>query len=112
MTYWRMQLHPNEPGEALKHSVESLAAGFIGLDFHHSAGVGDLREMRQGTLPEHQRDYWAFAHEMTERDIVLIMVHHFPFALATVDGDYNYIREPDPRIGVWFRHFRRVKDVR
>ena len=20
--------------------------------------------------------------------------------------------EPDPRIGVWFRHFRRVKDVR
>jgi len=34
MTYWRMQLHPNEPGEALKHSVESLVAGFIGLDFH------------------------------------------------------------------------------
>ena len=28
-----------------------------------------------------------------------------------MDGDYNYIRQPVPEIGVWFRHFRRVKDV-
>jgi len=112
MTYWRMQLHPNEPGEALKHSVESLAAGFIGLDFSRSVEVRDLRETTQNRLPEHQRDYWAFAHEMREGDFVLIMVHHFPFALVTVAGDYNYIREPEPRIGVWFRHFRQVRDVR
>jgi hypothetical protein len=107
-----MQLHPNESGEALKHSAESLAAGFIGLDFSRSAGIGDLRATTQDRLPEHHRDYWAFAHEMNRGDIVLIMVHHFPFALVSVVGDYNYIREPEPRIGVWFRHFRQVKDVR
>jgi len=112
MTYWRMQLHPNEPGEALKYSVQSLAAGFIGLDFARSFGVRDLRETTQNTLPDHQKDYWAFAHEMNESDVVLIMAHNFPFALATVDGDYNYIREPEPRIGVWFRHFRPVREVR
>jgi hypothetical protein len=107
-----MQLHPNEPGEAVKHTVESLAAGFIGLDFSRRHGVGDLREMTQNRLPEHQKDYWAFAHEMQEGDNVLIVVHHFPFALATIAGDYNYIREPEPRIGVWFRHFRQVRNVR
>jgi hypothetical protein len=112
MTYWRMQLHPNEPGEALKHTVESLAAGFIGLDFSRRYGVRDLRETTQETLPTHQRDYWAFAHGMIEGDMVLIIVHHYPFALATIAGDYNYIREPEPRIGVWFRHFRQVRDVR
>jgi hypothetical protein len=105
-----MQLHPHEPGEALKHSVESLGVGFIGLDF--SAEVGDLRVTTKANLPEHQKDYWAFAHEMNEGDRVLIFVHHFPFALSTVDGDYNYIRNPEPKIGVWFRHFRRVKDIR
>lgn len=41
-------------------------------------------------------------------DVVLIMAHNFPFALVTVSGDYNYIRTPDPEIGVWFRHFRRI----
>ena len=56
-------------------------------------------------------DYWGFAHDMAIGDRVLIISHHFPFALATVAGDYNYIRQPVPEIGVWFRHFRRVKDV-
>lgn len=110
MTYWRMQLHPDEPGEAVKHSVESLAAGYIGLDF--AAEVGDLRETTKSTLPENQRDYWAFAHEMHVGDRVLIIAHHFPFALGTVAGDYNYIRSCAPEIGVWFRHFRHVRDVR
>lgn len=110
MTYWRMQLHPNEPGEALKHCVESLAAGYIGLDF--AAEVGDLKETTQSALPKNERDYWAFAHEMHIGDKVLIIAHHFPFALATVAGDYNYIRSYAREIGVWFRHFRRVKDVR
>ena len=44
---------------------------------------------------------------MTEADRVLIVVHHFPFALAMVDGEYNYIRNVAPEIGVWFRHFRK-----
>ena len=105
-----MQLHPNEPGEALKHCVESLASGYIGLDF--VTEVGDLKETKQSVLPDNEKDYWAFAHEMHVGDRVLIIAHHFPFALATVAGDYNYIRFPAAELGVWFRHFRRVKDVR
>jgi len=29
-----------------------------------------------------------------------------------VVGEYNYIRTPVPEIGVWFRHFRRVSEVK
>ena len=110
MTYWRMQLHPAEPGEAVKHAVESLAAGYIGLDF--ALDTGDLLCVDQASLPSNQRDYWAFAHEMREGDRVLIIAHHFPFALASVSGPYNYIRSRDPELGVWFRHFRRVEGIR
>jgi hypothetical protein len=49
---------------------------------------------------------------MAPDDFVLIFVHNFPFALARVCGEYNYIKNPVPEIGVWFRHFRRVDDVR
>ena len=104
-----MQLHPSEPGSAVKHSVESLAAGYIGLDF--STEVGDLMTTDRDSLPDNQRDYWVFAHEMQENDHVLVMAHHFPFALVRVDGPYNYIRSPAPEIGVWFRHFRKADDV-
>ena len=110
MAYWRMQLHPNAPGHAIGHCVNSLAAGYIGLDF--ADDTGDLMTTVQSALPEKQRDYWAFAHEMAEGDKVLIMAHHFPFALATVAGPYNFIRHPVPELGVWFRHFRKVDDVR
>ena len=80
MTHWRMQLHPAEPGEAVRHCVDSLAAKYIGLDF--TSEVGDLRTLNPGALPERQRDYWAFAHEMEEGEKVLIITHHFPFALV------------------------------
>ena len=110
MTYWRMQLHPAQPGEALQHAVENLAAGYIGLDF--AEDVGDLTRITQSALPENQRDYWAFAHEMNIGDRVLIIVHQFPFAIVRVDGDYNYIRARTPEMRVWFRHFRRVNEVR
>ena len=110
MSYWRMQLHPSEPGEAVQHTIQSLAAGYIGLDFG-SSDVGDLVRSSQSNLPDGQRDYWAFAHKMKVGDRVLIIVHHFPFALVSVAGKYNYIREKAPEIGVWFRHFRKVKDV-
>jgi hypothetical protein len=109
MTYWRMQLHPADPREALKHSVESLAAGYIGLDF--ATDVGDLMATTQAALPANQKDYWAFAHELKVGDKVLIIAHHYPFALATVAGKYNYIRVTAPEIGVWFRHFRQVREV-
>lgn len=109
MTYWRMQLHPHDPGGAIGHSVASLAASYIGLDF--SEDVNDLMTVAQSALPERQRDYWAFAHEMAVGDKVLIIAHHYPFALVTVDGEYNFIRKTVPDLGVWFRHFRRVRDV-
>ena len=108
--YWRMQLHPHKPKLASFHAAQSLSAGFIGLDF--SGEVGDLFRTTHDALPLRHRDYWAFGHEMHIGDLVLVIVHHFPFALATIHGDYNYIREPVPEIGVWFRHFRRVKDVK
>ena len=110
MTYWRMQLHPSESEGAIKHTVESLSAGYIGLDF--ALDVPDLMTVTQSELPENQRNYWAFAHEMKTGDRVLLFAHHFPFALARVSGEYNYVRAAIPELGVWFRHFRAVEDVR
>ena len=110
MTYWRMQLHPDAPGGAIKHTVESLSAGYIGLDF--AEDVADLKTIAQVQLPETQRNYWGFAHEMNVGDRILLFAHHFPFALARVSGEYNYVRAPVPELGVWFRHFRAVDDVR
>jgi len=110
MIYWRMQLHPATPGEALRYAVESIAAGHIGLDFETE--VGDLRATKKPELPANQKDYWAFAHEMEIGDPVLVIVHHFPFALVTVSGDYNYIRQATPELRVWFRHFRPIENAR
>lgn len=62
-------------------------------------------------LPEKQKDYWAFAHDMKVGDRVLVIAHHFPFALARIAGEYNYVRRFAPEIGVWFRHFRKVDEV-
>jgi hypothetical protein len=110
MPYWRMQLHPNERGAAARHAIESLSAGFIGLDFERD--LGDLSLAQASALPDGQKDYIQFARDMKKDDLVLIIVHHFPFALAIIDGEYNYIKNPEPKIGVWFRHFRRVREVK
>jgi hypothetical protein len=109
MAFWRMQLHPNHPAYALRYTVESLVAGYIGLDFDSDEPVGDLTTVPQQNLPEKQRYYASFAHDMRIGDSVLIFVHNFPFALVTVSGEYNYIKECAPEIGVWFRHFRRIE---
>ena len=110
MAFWRMQLHPADH-KGSQHAAESLAAGFIGLDFGQERG--DMTLISDPTvLPQGERDYLEFATQMAPDDKVLLIAHHFPFALATVAGDYNYIRTPVPEIGVWFRHFRRVKGVR
>lgn len=106
-----MQLHPNQRGIAVRHAIESLSAGFIGLDF--ADDYGDLTLLKDAAvLPPGHKDYIQFARDMKPEDKVLIIVHHFPFALAIVNGDYNYIKSPEPKIGVWFRHFRRVKDIK
>jgi len=107
--YWRMQLHPARPSEAVKHSITSLGAGYIGLDFGQD--VGDLLLLKMNELPTGQHDYWHFAHTMKKGDIVLIIAHHFPFALARIAGPFNYISHAHPHIGVWFRHFRAVDRV-
>jgi hypothetical protein len=106
MQYWRMQLHPSESAIAARHSIRSVATGFIGLDF--AIDPGDLTKVDSSTIPQAQRDYADLAHRMQLSDKVLIIAHHFPFALVTVAGEYNYIRSPVPEIGVWFRHFRRI----
>ncbi len=109
MNYWRMQLHPDEAESSASYASQSIAAGFIGLDF--ATEVGDLLAEKQQNIMATQKDYLAFAKEMQIGDKVLIIAHHFPFAVVTVDGEYNYIRRTDPNLGVWFRHFRRVKEV-
>ena len=109
MAYWRMQLHPDDAPEAMRHAVESLGAGYIGLDF--ASEVGDLRTASKEQVLKSEKSYFAFSDEMREGDQVLVVVHQFPFALVTVDGDYNYIRNAAPELRVWFRHFRNVKDV-
>ena len=111
MAYWRMQLHPSDAGSGMRHAVESLSAGFIGLGF--TSDPGDLLLVTDpSTIVQRQRDYLAFAHQMAVGDKVLIIAHHYPIALTTVAGEYNYIRHPVPEIGVWFRHFRRVAEVK
>lgn len=108
--FWRMQLHPADPNESTKCCVESLAAGFVGLDFAND--TGDLRMVKLNALPQGQRDYKCFATKMCIGDVVLVMAHHFPFALVRVAGDYNYIAHADPKLGIWFRHFRAVDNIR
>ena len=110
MINWRMQLHPNFAGKSTEHTIDSLSAGYIGLDFKFD--VGDLLRADYNSLPHEEKVQWAFAHEMAIGDKVLVFVHHYPFALATVTGEYNYILNPVPELGVWFRHFRAVNDIR
>jgi hypothetical protein len=110
VTYWRMQMHPGEPGDAVKHTVESLSSGYIGLDF--SEDMPDLHTISKTELPKSQKNYWAFAHEMKLGDRVILFAHHHPFALVHVSGEYNYIRYRTPELGLWFRHFRAINDVR
>ena len=111
MAYWRMQLHPSDRARATMHTVQALARGLIGLGFDQEPG-DLLRLSPQPPLPTGVGPQeFSFATKMARRDKVLVIVHNFPFALATVDSDYNYTSAPDG-LGVWFRHFRRVCDVK
>ncbi|MEQ9566018.1 MAG: hypothetical protein RLN85_09430, partial [Pseudomonadales bacterium] len=107
MNYWRMQLHPDDSARASLHSTRCLGLGYIGLDFANPPG--DLTDVDPATIPQTQRDYADFAHTMGVQDVVLVVAHHYPHALARVIGEYNYIRNPHEELGVWFRHFRKVE---
>ena len=102
-----MQLHPADSQRSIKHCLDSLAAGFMGLDFEKDPG--DLRVADKKSVKQSEKDYFDFALKMQPEDKVLIISHHYPFALVTVESDYNYIKTPVGEIGVWFRHFRRIK---
>ncbi len=104
-----MQLHPDDSKNSGFYSNQSIATGFIGLDFATEAG--DLLAESQKNILSSQKDYMSFAKDMQIGDKVLIISHHFPVALVTVDDDYNYMRRAEPKLGVWFRHFRRIKNV-
>lgn len=110
MNYWRMQLHPGDPNRSTEYASRSLSAGMIGLD--HSVDIGDMRKGSPAVLPASQRDYFQLATRMAVGDKVLIVAHHHPFAFATVSSDYFYITAVQKELNVWFRHFRRVDDVR
>lgn len=109
MNYWRLQLHPDEGSLAVAHTMKSLGLGYIGIDFANPPG--DLTDVTPENIAQPQRDYWDFAHKMQIGDLVLIVAHHYPCALVKISGKYNYIRDPEQEIGVWFRHFRRVKII-
>lgn len=118
--YWRMQLHPGDPDLAAAHAVQSLARGLVGFDFWEDPG--DLTLVDPCSLPAgvHKHEV-EFATQMQVGDKVLVLVHQYPFAVATIDSDYYYLRTPAaaddtnlvfPVLGVWFNHFRRVRDVK
>ena|SRR5437660_4687317 len=110
MQLWRMQLHPSDPERATMHAVQSLGAGFIGLDWENDPG--DLTLLSPSSLPRNVTTHDFGFVKMKVGDKVLVIVHHFPFALATVDSKYNYIRVEVPQLRIWFKHFRRVRDVK
>ncbi|MDD9875436.1 MAG: hypothetical protein OXU22_07895 [Gammaproteobacteria bacterium] len=105
--YWRMQMHPADPGSAVNHSIQCISRGYIGLDFKET--VGDLTGVDRSELPGKQQKYMDFATPMKEGDFVLIVAHHFPLALVKVSGDYNHIKEHDENLGIWCTHFREIE---
>jgi hypothetical protein len=107
MRYWRMQLHPNEPEQAAFYTINSLASKFIGIDFIDDMGDLTLKE-ELGTTPN---NFKAFVHEIKKEDIVLISLHHQPFAVLTEIGEYNYIKRPVSELNIWFKHFRRFNKI-
>lgn len=107
MSFWRMQLHPDDPGAAALHSVNVLGKGYIGLDFVNQPGDLTKADLT-AIVPAHQRHYAVFADQMQIGDVVMVVVHNRPFALVEVTGSYNYVLDPD-ELGVWFRHMRRAK---
>jgi hypothetical protein len=90
----------------MRHAVDSVGAGLVGLDFENDPG--DLRRADPNSVKTSEKDFFEFQHRMRVGDQVLIMVHHFPFALIVISGEYNYMAECEPELGVWFRHFRRI----
>lgn len=109
MSYWRMQLHPNDAEYASFYTINSLANGFIGLDFGNDPG--DLEKLKECELEKTPNNIYAFVKEITRTDVVIIFLHHHPFAIVRNVEEYNYIKQPIDEVNIWFRHFRKFKDI-
>jgi hypothetical protein len=109
-----MQLHPGGDSTwAMEYAVHSVGTGFIGLDFDLTEDgkvVGDLLADNNQKIPSGQEKFVDLAKKMAVGDKVLIIVHHCPFAVVTVAGEYNYIKKSEPELKIWFRHFRKIKN--
>lgn len=107
MNYFRMQLHPDDSGQASKHASESISAGFVGLGFDEDPG--DLTKVTpdKAQLSNNEHSYWEILN-IQKGDFILVMSHHYPFALVQVEEGYNYIKKPVHELGIWFNHFVRI----
>src|SRR5438552_3005113 len=95
MNFWRMQLHPDERESAAEHTVKCLAAGLIGFGFRKDPGDLTLIDTTEKLPPYVKLHDVEFATVMTIGDKVLVYLHNYPFALATVASDYNYVKQRD-----------------
>ena len=67
------------------YAVQSLAAGLVGFGFRQDPG--DLTLLQPAPYPAGVQPHdVAFATKMAEGDKVLVIVHHYPFAVATIEG--------------------------
>jgi hypothetical protein len=109
MNYWRMQLHPDDSEFAAVYTINSLANGFIGLDF--AQDPGDLEKNNPDSLERKTNNIFGFVYEITTNDIIAIYLHNQPFAIVEEIEEYNYIKKPIAEVNIWFRHFRKFKSV-
>jgi hypothetical protein len=114
--FWRMQLHPGNADQATRYAVQCLATGVVGFDYGEDPGdlVALNGSRKSHNINPHEIE---FASENLIGDKVLVLVHHHPFALATIASDYYYLRaktlaEREELFGVWCNHIRRVRDIR
>jgi|JI10StandDraft_1071094.scaffolds.fasta_scaffold1514436_1 hypothetical protein len=107
MNYYRMQLHPDDSKQSSKHASESLSAGFVGLGFREDPGDLTKINPQDVTLSNNENTYWVIK-DIQPGDLILIMSHHYPYALVKVAEGYNYIKNPVPELGIWFNHFVRI----
>lgn len=111
MHVWRLMTHHNVPDEAL--SVY-LNRGFIALGW---GAIGDLRTLRPAgpkdissaiaSVVEYQRVrnaghggrcLWAFLHEMSRGDLVILSAKGDRSQVVEITGDYEFVPTEDPVI--------------
>jgi len=89
MTYWHMQLHPDNPEQ--KNEIDILEKTSL-------IGLGDLKGPQVDD----------FIEIMDVGDIVLVRRRRIPLALVEVVGEHQYESKPNKKLD-WFEHRRKVK---